>query len=84
MNLTDSLIVLEGAACIGADPNLFNATSGETAEDALSYCDRCDVRGGCDDLVKPRKSHYDGVAAGKVWKDGAPVEIGLFELREKE
>lgn len=71
-------MTLEGAACIGVDPKLFNATTGDEAEDALSYCDRCPVTQACEDLIRPRKSYYDGIAAGRIWKDGAPVELALF------
>lgn len=69
---------LPDAACNGADPRLFNATHGDDAEDALSYCDRCTVTQACEDLIKPRRSYYDGVAAGRIWKDGAPVDLVLF------
>ena len=44
MNLPD-------AACLGADPSLFDATGGDRAQDALSYCDRCPVTRECEDLV---------------------------------
>lgn len=71
-------MAIEGAACIGADPKLFNATSGDEAEDALTYCDRCPVTQECEDLIRPRRSLYDGVAAGKVWHNGVPVNPVLF------
>ena len=69
---------LPEAACIGADPKLFDATTGETVEDALSYCDRCPVIRECETIVRPKKSYFDGVAAGKVWKDGVRIELALF------
>jgi WhiB family redox-sensing transcriptional regulator len=65
---------LEGAACTGADPRLFDAVGGDAAEDALSYCDRCSVRQACEDLVRPAKSYFDGVAAGRIWHNGAPAQ----------
>jgi len=71
MNLPD-------AACLGADPSLFDATGGDRAQDALSYCDRCPVTRECEDLVRPRKSYYDGVAGGKIWREGTPADPGLF------
>jgi len=73
-----SRLTLPDAACIGADPRLFDATSGELVEDALSYCDRCPVVKECEEVVRPKKSYFDGVAAGKVWKDGVRVELALF------
>lgn len=62
------------AACLTADPRLFEANSGERAADALSYCERCPVVKECDELVRPRRSYFDGVAAGKVWRDGRVVK----------
>lgn len=71
---------LDDAACLGADPTLFDATSGEKMFDALSYCERCPVIVECDTLVRPRRSHFDGVAAGKVWREGKVVkQDALFE-----
>jgi hypothetical protein len=70
---------LQQAACKYADPKLFDATSGDRAEDALSYCDRCPVVTACHDYVLPARSHFDGVAAGKIWRDGVSVDPALFE-----
>lgn len=72
------MIHLPDAACIGADPRLFDAISGEAAEDALSYCDRCPVIRECETVVRPKKSFFDGVAAGRIWQNGAPVDLALF------
>lgn len=66
------------AACIGADPRLFDSIGGDPALDALSYCERCPVTRSCEDWVKPKKSHFDGVAGGRVWQEGKPVDVGLF------
>ena len=35
------------AACAGVDPEVFLPTRGETPEEALSYCCRCEVRAEC-------------------------------------
>jgi WhiB family redox-sensing transcriptional regulator len=69
---------MERAACYGADPDLFNALTFETAGDALSYCDRCPVIKECDEWVKPRRSYYDGVASGRVWHNGVALKPTLF------
>jgi hypothetical protein len=71
---------LDRGACVGADPTLFDVTFGDLVFDALSYCDRCDVSASCEDWVQPRRSHYDGVAAGKVWRDGTEVDPCLFSI----
>ena len=70
---------LQRAACKGADPVLFDETFGERVFDALSYCDRCSVIPECEDYVQPRRSYYDGVCAGKVWRGGVRVDPVLFE-----
>jgi hypothetical protein len=62
------------AACIGADHTLFDAIGGELALDALSYCDRCPVITECHDLIQPRRSYFDGVAAGRVWHNGKVIQ----------
>jgi hypothetical protein len=67
------------AACKGADPALFDETDGDLMEDALSYCDRCDVRVPCEDYVRPRASHFSGVCGGKIWINGDRAEPGLFK-----
>ena len=85
--MKDPLRLLESlskAACKGADPALFDATSGEAVEDALSYCDRCTVQEDCEEYVKPRKSFYDGICSAKVWKNGLIIEPGLFDEGETD
>ncbi len=64
---------LDDAACVGADPHLFDAVKGMRALEALLYCDRCPVVTECDRIVAPRRSYYDGVAAGRVWNNGRIV-----------
>lgn len=71
--------VLASGACVGADPLLFDSVGGDRVIDALSYCERCTVTQECLNYVRPRRSYYDGVVAGKVWQDGKPVEAGLFD-----
>jgi hypothetical protein len=66
-------LLLSKAACIGADPKLFDAFTGEKALDALSYCGRCTVVAECDRVVAPRRSYFDGVAADRVWNNGRIV-----------
>lgn len=62
------------AACRTADPYIFNFTDGPFVFMALRYCESCPVVKECDDVVRPRKSFYDGVAAGKAWRNGERVE----------
>jgi hypothetical protein len=71
---------LQRAACKGADPVLFDETFGERVFDALSYCDRCPVIPECEDYVQPRRSYFDGVAGGRLWRNGNETEPGLFTI----
>lgn len=67
------------AACKGADPSLFDHYEGDEVDDALSYCDRCPVIQECEEYVSPRRSYFDGVCGGKIWRNGHPHTPGLFE-----
>jgi len=64
------LHLAENAACRNADPRAFDATDHVTASLALWYCRRCPVVDLCNEIVRPAKSYYDGVAAGRVWRNG--------------
>lgn len=68
------VILMREAACKDANPTLFDHTEGIHVWEALYYCDRCKVQKECDEVVRPRKSYFDGVAAGKVWRNGQRVE----------
>lgn len=67
-------LIRQDAACIGADFTLFDALGGDRALDALSYCDRCPVIPECEALIQPRRSYFDGVAAGRVWHNGKVIQ----------
>ena len=58
------------APCASSDPWLFDQTTVDLAQPGFSYCARCPFWQECDDLVLPKKSHYDGIAAGKLWRNG--------------
>lgn len=62
--------LVEQAACRTADPRCFDAIDHEQASLALWYCRQCPVIDLCHEIVRPHKSYYDGVAAGKVWRNG--------------
>lgn len=63
--------------CAGADPHLFDATTVETAADAMAICAGCraDVVSWCRSTVNPVPSRFDGVCAGQVWRGGRTVEM---------
>lgn len=66
----------ENAACREAAPTLFDATEGISVTYALSYCERCIVVKECEAFVRPRKSFFDGVVAGRLWRNGRIVQVG--------
>lgn len=61
---------LQQAPCRDSDPWLFDQYQLDLAQPGLQYCRNCKFWQQCDDLVKPEASHYDGIAAGKVWRNG--------------
>lgn len=74
--MTSRSRLLKDAACIEADPRFFDAVTWEEAEPALTYCGECPVKPICERHVlssRPTASHFDGVAGGRVWRDGRPV-----------
>lgn len=80
------------APCRDADPWLFDQYQLDLAQPGLAYCRGCPFWENCDELVKPRQSHYDGIAAGKVWRNGkvlarldknSPFRLVVAEEREE-
>ena len=61
------------APCRDADPWLFDQFNLDLAQPALNYCSQCIFWEECDSLVQPKPSFYDGVVAGKVWRNGRIV-----------
>jgi hypothetical protein len=39
----------------------------------LPVCASCPFDRQCLDLVRPRRSHFDGIAAGRIWLDGMVI-----------
>ena len=66
--------VYELAACRDADPTIFDKTEGYTVSVALGYCAECMVKKECEALVRPRSGFFDGVAGGKIWRDGRRID----------
>lgn len=61
---------IDNAPCRNSDPWLFDQFQLDLAQPGLQYCRNCTFWIECDSLVKPKTSHYDGIAAGKVWRNG--------------
>ena len=58
------------APCREADPWVFDQFNLDLAQPALNYCSQCIFWQECESLVQPKPSFYDGVVAGKVWRNG--------------
>ena len=61
------------AACVGANPRLFDQTDVLRATYALAHCRDCRIPDLCLAVVRPETSHYDGVAGGIVWRNGRVI-----------
>jgi len=64
---------LSMAACVGADPRIFDARTFPAADAGIEFCRRCPVPDLCLQTVRPSKSSFDGVAGGVVWRNGYRV-----------
>lgn len=74
----------EYAACVGADPELFDYEINDRGQDrwnritmALSFCDSCPVRNQC--LAEARQENYMGIWGGEYlaprWARGRNIEL---------
>lgn len=70
MSLSD---FVDEATCTHADPFLFQQYHIDLALPALQHCGLCPFWEECESLVKPKSSYYDGVAGGKVWRNGKVI-----------
>ena len=61
---------LSEAPCRDADPWLFDQFNLDLTQPALNYCASCIFWTECESLVKPKSNFFDGVVAGKVWRNG--------------
>jgi hypothetical protein len=61
------------AACLDADPKLFDTTIPGTADaiQALAHCKTCPVIAECLAVLKPESTEFDGVAGNQVWRRGS-------------
>ncbi|MFG3495442.1 WhiB family transcriptional regulator [Streptomyces sp. NPDC047928] len=61
------------AACAGLPPHVVFSRRPAVAAPALRACARCPVRRRCEETVAPAESWFDGVSAGRLWRNGRPV-----------
>ncbi|MFE0426743.1 WhiB family transcriptional regulator [Streptomyces sp. NPDC058953] len=63
------------AACAGLPPQIIFARREEVARPALEACRRCPVVRRCEESVAPAESYFDGVSAGRLWRNGRLVRL---------
>jgi hypothetical protein len=64
------------AACRDLPPSVVFARRAQQAAPALRACARCPVRRECEEAVAPAESWFDGVCAGRLWRNGRPSAAG--------
>ncbi|MEU6881412.1 WhiB family transcriptional regulator [Streptomyces sp. NPDC046712] len=73
MQLPDSPSWQAAAACAGLSPAVVFARRVQQAAPALRACEVCPVRRECEQTVAPAESFFDGVCAGRLWRNGRAV-----------
>lgn len=58
------------APCADKDPWLFDQTEIDMALPAFQICKSCSYWQKCEDLLEPKRNYYDGICAGKMWRNG--------------
>ncbi|MFI8518984.1 WhiB family transcriptional regulator [Streptomyces sp. NPDC085481] len=74
MHLPDTSPWQAAAACAGLSPSVVFSRRGKEAAPALRACTVCPVRRECEAAVAPAESWFDGVCAGRLWRNGRPVK----------
>lgn len=62
-------------ACAGMPPHVVFARRAADAAPALLACSRCPVTRWCEETVDPAHTWFDGVCAGRLWRNGRPVDL---------
>ncbi|MER7514764.1 WhiB family transcriptional regulator [Streptomyces sp. NPDC126499] len=74
MHLSDTTSWHAAAACVGLSPSVVFSRRGKEAAPALRACAVCPVSRECEAAVAPAESWFDGVCAGRLWRNGRPVK----------
>lgn len=62
-----------GAACAALPPHVVFARRLQDAAPALRACPTCPILAECERIVAPAETWFDGVSAGRLWRNGRPV-----------
>lgn len=78
-------VLLSGSrpACAGLDPRAVFARRVKDAAPVLRACARCRLHEACERAVAPAESWFDGVCAGRLWRNGRPVATAGPDPRER-
>ncbi|PZT76048.1 MULTISPECIES: WhiB family transcriptional regulator [unclassified Streptomyces] len=68
------------AACLGLPPRVIFARRESEAMPALKACRDCPVTHHCEETVAPADTYFDGVAAGRLWRNGRPARLRLTSV----
>ena len=60
-------------ACAGLEPAVVFARRVKDAAPALRACARCTLHQACEAVVAPAETWFDGVCAGRLWRNGRAV-----------
>ncbi|MEU1621960.1 hypothetical protein ACFZAU_07250 [Streptomyces sp. NPDC008238] len=60
-------------ACAGLPPSVVFARRTGEAMPALLACARCPIRATCEEVVDPEHNWFDGVCAGRLWRNGRVI-----------
>ena len=77
-------LLADNGMCVDMPASIFDATQGPDVLEALKACAVCPVTKECEEFVRPKRSYFDGVCAGKVWVDGIRVDLRSHVLFRQE
>ncbi|CAL9507214.1 hypothetical protein [Streptomyces sp. enrichment culture] len=70
-------------ACAGLPPHVVFARRAADAAPALLACARCPFIRQCEEIVDPANTWFDGVSAGRLWRNGRPVDLSRGRGRRR-
>lgn len=70
-------------ACAGLPPHVVFARRAADAAPALLACARCPFTRQCEEIVDPANTWFDGVSAGRLWRNGRPVDLSRGRGRRR-
>jgi hypothetical protein len=78
----DELDWRRSAACAGLPQRHVFTRSPFEAAPTLRVCNQCPIRAECEAVVDPAHTWFDGVCAGRLWRNGRVVDTDTPEESE--